>query len=530
MSKTPYQYINLVGRNLKSGIDKLNETKCEKLNAKEYGFVNDGATDNSSKMTAFIESGVSKVLYFPDGVYCFSQTIDFTDNMYLELSKGATLKYIGVQTDYFIRLNYHKIPSGNYDSYIKRNYINGGTINCNDLCNTAIGMVFNRNVKFNDVAIENFIVAGIETRMTPETTSSGAFGGATEMYSCRFYNETPRENCTAILDNGNDNTFSDIIVHNVPIAVDTHNGQFRNIHHWVDRLFDAISTTFAIVRNRGGLFSGCILDTINIGYAPTSYAHFTAIGTWMYWNTKYWEYKTDKSGCFIKNESNLSKFAITNSYIKYLDGFTFMSNITPSYDYLTVTANIVVPSDGVQENAANLYDSYLCMKASKSISMNGNGIYGVSYLTFKNAVQIANDDDGKGLSLYETKEGLESTLVTLHSVEEPTADNDAANKKYVDSVVEKATEVITSEDGNYRILKNGKVCVLTLVGGSATADLNSGDTYLTIPYQYRPAGHIDFKDTYSGKRCLLTTGGVIMVREAVAKGTMLLGSITYLLP
>ena len=51
------------------------------INAKSYGFIGDGKTLNDDIMKKFIENNSNDVLYFTKGVYLFSKTINFNNNI-----------------------------------------------------------------------------------------------------------------------------------------------------------------------------------------------------------------------------------------------------------------------------------------------------------------------------------------------------------------------------------------------------------------------------------------------------------------
>ena len=89
--------------NFNSQLDNIEKQNV--INAKRYGFIGDGKTLNDDIMKKFIENNSNDVLYFTKGVYLFSKTINFNNNMYIKCENNVELKLNSIDNiDYFITI------------------------------------------------------------------------------------------------------------------------------------------------------------------------------------------------------------------------------------------------------------------------------------------------------------------------------------------------------------------------------------------------------------------------------------------
>ena len=136
MSKTAYQYINLVGKNLQSGINQLKETRVDYpvlesegntvVNVKyqygdvrRYGAVGDGITDDTTAIQNAINSG-SKVIKLICGQnYYITQQINVSNPLTIESDGSIDMTYgLWNPSEKFPSLVTDNTFSGDYVLYI----------------------------------------------------------------------------------------------------------------------------------------------------------------------------------------------------------------------------------------------------------------------------------------------------------------------------------------------------------------------------------------------------------------------------
>ena len=64
------------------------------INAEEFGIKGDGQTLNDAKFREYTKYYGDTPLYFPPGTYCFAETLNFPDRMYVRMDPAAELKCV----------------------------------------------------------------------------------------------------------------------------------------------------------------------------------------------------------------------------------------------------------------------------------------------------------------------------------------------------------------------------------------------------------------------------------------------------
>ena len=144
------------------------------INAAEFGMVGDGKTLNDAKFATYTEYYSDTPLYFPEGVYCFEQTLNFPDSMYVRMDPEAELKCVAKEPlEYFITLRgQFQETEGrwvNFLDYAHQAGIEGGTINANYKAKCALGLFQGIHSIFRDFKVMNVLEKGIQT-LTSKTT------------------------------------------------------------------------------------------------------------------------------------------------------------------------------------------------------------------------------------------------------------------------------------------------------------------------------------------------------------------------
>lgn len=226
------------------------------LNALDFGFKNDGVTDNSSIMSDFLKIADVTPISFPSGVYVFSQTINFPRNFYVKLNNAVFKTNESFNSDYFITFRKGSTAS----DYTDGSYFDGGTIIDNYKCKKAcIGCYKTRNSVIKNLIIKNTHI-GIETR-----TETNPDGNITLKHCC-FSNDIPYINDIAINDNAFDTIVDDVEIINFTTAIYTIAGRFNNVRAWFSRGDTLGSSIFAKIDGWDVSFSNCAVDTYRYGF------------------------------------------------------------------------------------------------------------------------------------------------------------------------------------------------------------------------------------------------------------------------
>ena len=237
------------------------ETKLNNLsfiNAINYGFVNDGTTDNSDIMDKFLSEHPNGSLSFPYGTYAFSRQINVMGSPIFALN-GSTLKAIssmetllsirdgGTQADYVFPLFYNGILDGNYmvNNIFSSNKAKGVVLFHMWLKNTNKVGILQSNATSPD---GNIVVAFCIVENTKDI------------------NETEVAGTVGIYANGFDSRYLCTTVINFQQGVYTIGNRFISLSCWIRSKNIVPGSQFAICDGYDDTFNDVYVDTYQYGF------------------------------------------------------------------------------------------------------------------------------------------------------------------------------------------------------------------------------------------------------------------------
>ncbi len=251
------------------------------INATELGFVGDGETPNDRAFAAYIEGHDTKPLYFPEGVYCFAEPLNFPDRMYVRMDPTAELKCIAEEPlDYFITLRgQHRESEGQWCKLLKYAHasgIDGGVINCDYKAKCALGLFQGMHTNFENFKIINVLEKGIQTLISRTTD------GCYNFRNVYIYNEKAVKGSVGIYDNGWDNHFDRCEVVNFPMAFFTKGGRFHGCSAFNLDMSLIEDSLFAYIEGTQSVWFNPAVDTYRYGFAFSEHASTSIIDmTWI---------------------------------------------------------------------------------------------------------------------------------------------------------------------------------------------------------------------------------------------------------
>ena len=301
--------------NVSSQLETITEKTLNKINALSIGFKNDGVSDNLQAINNFINNNSNTTLYFPNGTYCFSNSFDFKENLFIELDNKAELKLISQNNiDNFITLNLTKTQGYSYGNFIKGN----GIINGNFKCDNLIGLSYYRHLNIDGVILKNFNKKGIITRQQGNT------GGELKASNLLIQNEKDIIGSYGIYDNGHDNMFDNIIIQDVEVCLSTNSSQFNAIHGWISKSNLIETSVFAEINNANAVFNNCVIDTIMNGFKPTENHYSVMVNNLVVmFSTSVWGTPSNRHTLFIGNDE--TKYCVNNCRINVPFNIKFAS-------------------------------------------------------------------------------------------------------------------------------------------------------------------------------------------------------------
>lgn len=406
-----------------------------------FGCIADGKTDNSEHFNKLLKKITDEVIVFSNGVYCFSNGLDFHSNMHV-IFNNTTLKCIGKNVETFISLNKndtHEPINGSYESYSDVGmFIKGkGFIDCNYNADIAIGLSWCRNCIIDGVVIKNFNSTGIKTK------ESGYWCAENIICNVFIRNENYVSNTVAIEDSGGDSTYSNILIEDITVGLKSKSSVFHNIHMWCSSKTGIVNTTFAKIMAKECKFSDCYIDTVQYGFVPDS--NFV---------------KNDATcGIYI---TNLSWYVNKGQALNINDWYIFTGNL---YAYNVFGASIAYYGNTKFKDDNAFSNSIFC------------GIF------------IRKIDDTSSLSNWE-RNGIISAYsadyygkIDMHggyivNIREPVNDNEAVNKKYVDGIIKKISE-------KKKITPTANIALTNKYDVLSVKAYSEGKDYIAIPFYYR---------------------------------------------
>ncbi len=238
------------------------------INALDFGFKGDGKTPNDKIFAEYVKYNSSRPIYFPKGVYCFEETLNFHDCMYVKMDPEAELKCIAEEPiDYFITLRGQHINSEGawvqLLDYAQESYIEGGVINCDYKAKCALGLFQGMHTNYRDFKIINVLEKGIQTLISKTTDGTYNFSNVF------IYNTEALPGSYGVYDNGYDNHFKGVSVCNFDTAFYTVGGNFLDCSAWNLDMAVVETSTFAEVYGTQTMFTNVSVDTFRYGFKMT---------------------------------------------------------------------------------------------------------------------------------------------------------------------------------------------------------------------------------------------------------------------
>lgn len=261
------------------------------VNVLDYGLVGDGVTDNSAAFAALAEAHQDDEIDWPSGIYCFTQPITVGKAKWRLL--GATLKYTGADTTYFVRVEGGATKV--YNDMIPWNgmYIVGnGFLDGSYHAGTVLQIGAQHMMEIRGLRIHSFTRAGMEHCYDGYPQA----GGSNDSYEltvsdCEFYNDDVLADTIGVIAD-HDSVYTNLIVRNAVTAVKVRGGGncFFNLHAWV---FDFTlqhkdlvnGTTFVELWGTGNRFASIYSDTYQYSFvAKAKYVHCILSDMHVFWN------------------------------------------------------------------------------------------------------------------------------------------------------------------------------------------------------------------------------------------------------
>ena len=306
------------------------------INAVDFGLVGDGETPNDARMQEYIDSYYTIPMYFPEGVYCFEKSLDFPNDMYLQLDPKAELKCIAPKPlEYFISVRKNVSDWCQLDGY-STSYIKGGTINVNYRAKLGIGVCQCYHSKFEGFMLKNVLEKGIQTLYNADGFSDGSFIGRDLV----IYNDRAIEGTVGIYDAHHDTNVYETSVVNLETAFYTIGGRFYECTAWNTKMDFVENCTFAeIAGGNCSLFVNCSVDTVRYGYKLHKGANCAVSnGTWI---TNKNFYKPEMQAkyprtIFYSDAPGLAQFYVTGMMVPNEDHLSFSNGAMPNSVFLNI--------------------------------------------------------------------------------------------------------------------------------------------------------------------------------------------------
>lgn len=350
------------------------ETKLNNLsfiNAINYGFVNDGTTDNSDIMDKFLSEHPNGSLSFPYGTYAFSRQINVIGSPTFALN-GSTLKAIspmktllsirdgGTQSDYVSPFFYNGILDGNYmvNNIFSSNKANGLVLFHMWLKNTNKYGILQSNASSPD---GNIVVAFCIVENTKDI------------------NETEVTGTVGIFANGFDSRYLCVTVINFQQGVYTIGNRFISLSCWIRSKNIVPGSQFAVCDGYDDTFNDVYVDTYQYGFNLLNDKRMVEI-TNMLWILNPSVYTSEMQSQYPMIIFNCDypgrKYVVTNVKISVYNNISF-SKVT-LWPYSTfVNVELVDISKNLQDVLGNYAYSISCKTALPMLVIYTTDTYGI---------------------------------------------------------------------------------------------------------------------------------------------------------
>lgn len=371
---------------LVSNVNVLLSHTLKWINAVEYGFVNDGSTNNDSVMSRFIANDSDKVLYFENGVYNFKSTINFPNEMHLWLDPNAIL-FVDADTpiEYFITIR----KGSTRNDYSKNSFIHGGTLNCNYKANKGFGS--NKCIcqgLLDNVRIINILQYGIVSSTETSVDGANVYRNIS-IENTKGIDDIEVTGTCGIWDVATDNTYDNIELVNMQNGIRTVNGTFSNIKMWI-RSKNLIGDSLGVyVWGQAISFTNIVIDTYRFGFSNIDENNQKAIINNFWWirnGTVYTSEIASQNEAIIFRSNNPTRnFYVTNAIIQPTTNTDFSNIELPKSQFINiVTTNgtdistlkngrndsvKVITITGTTDQYGQLsYDNYMDIKSCMVVS------------------------------------------------------------------------------------------------------------------------------------------------------------------
>lgn len=261
------------------------------INVLDYDVDNTGTTDCASIINTLILNNPLKTIYFPDGDYLLTQSIDiprdYDKGVNLFLSQNARI-FANSDIENLVQVGLTVIDENSLDYKVSLNkilFILGGKFDCNNITRTCIKYDNHRqDFRLLDTSLLNFVSYGF---LAMETVSGNAF-----ISNCLIFGNSSENISIGIEDNGYDNYYNLLTIHNCMTGVRLIGGgaTLDNVH--VTCMYSRTPSTaefqrtigFEIIGNYTNWLSNVYADTCYIGFKINSGKNYITNGTvgWYY--------------------------------------------------------------------------------------------------------------------------------------------------------------------------------------------------------------------------------------------------------
>lgn len=371
---------------LVSNVNALLSHTLKWINAVNYGFVNDGSTNNDTIMSRFIANDSDKVLYFEKGVYNFKSTINFPNEMHLCLDPNAVL-FVDSDTpiEYFITIRKGSTRS----DYSKNSFIHGGTLNCNYKANKGFGS--NKCIcqgLLDNVRIINILQYGIVASTETSVDGANVYRNIS-IENTKDINDIEVTRTCGIWDVATDNTYDNIELINMQTGIRTVNGTFSNIKMWI-RSKNLIGDSLGVyVWGQPISFTNVVIDTYRFGFSNIDENNQKAIINNFWWIRNGAVYTSEiasqNEAIIFRSNNPTRNFYVTNAIIQPTTNTDFSNIELPKSQFINiVTTNgtdistlkngrndsvKVITITGTTDEYGQLsYDNYMDIKSCMVVS------------------------------------------------------------------------------------------------------------------------------------------------------------------
>lgn len=248
------------------------------INALEYGFYNYGNISNDDVMRKYLENDSEKELYFPNGTYLFTKTIDVTNGCKIRMDDEAELKLSADVGN----IGGHFFIFGDKSKMKRGSYIIGGRINADFGTASVVCLDSIQSARIENCTLKNANHYGIQTGRTQDLRASDFY-----MHGCRIVNEKYVQGAIGIYDNAYDNSFDNVTIVDFPIGIETASSKFNRVHAWLSSATFIPNSIGIILDNNPSCFTNCTIDTYHRGVVSRGNEHyeFNAVNFTYFLNT-----------------------------------------------------------------------------------------------------------------------------------------------------------------------------------------------------------------------------------------------------